>query len=112
MAPYTGKRCAVCGERKSPHICGGTAYTRGWFDRAGGGSEGERRRETDKIIQITDTLTDDGEGQTLGLSEGGRVYQYKYDLESHPEAHPVTGRENWHKIINQRWELLLESPKL
>lgn len=65
----------------------------------------------DKIIQITDTLINDGEGKTLGLSESGRVYQYLYDLESHPEAHPVTGRKNWHKAINHRWELLVESPK-
>lgn len=65
----------------------------------------------DKIIQITDSLTNDGEGQTLGLSESGGVYRYICDLERHPEPHPVTGVRNWSKTINHRWELLLESPR-
>ena len=51
----------------------------------------------DKIIQITDTLSDESKGQTLGLSENGNLYILCRELVDDPTF---------------RWELLIDSPKL
>jgi hypothetical protein len=66
----------------------------------------------DKIIQITDTINDDGEGQTLGLSESGKMYEYKFDTKKHEQNVGTKFYKCWFEVINRRWELLLESPEL
>lgn len=70
----------------------------------------------DKIIQITDTITNDGEGQTLGLSESGKLYELTY--EGHWEEREIgtslTGSKKERRwIIDKKyWKLLIESPKI
>ena len=60
-------------------------------------------KKIDKIIQITDTLTDEIEGQTLGLSASGKLYFLKYK-----KVDSLRQEDRW--IPN--WELLIDSPNI
>jgi hypothetical protein len=111
MAAYSKyPRCRDCGSEDAPHICGSSQHWEGPSGGACGGSDGHVYK-IDKIIQITDTLTNDGEGQTLGLSESGKVYQYKCDIKAHTRVDHMGHERVWHSYENHRWELLVESPK-
>jgi hypothetical protein len=64
----------------------------------------------DKIIQITDTLNDEADGQTFGLSKSGKLYVlvYKKVIIS-PET--TTNNEKF-EFIPSHWKLLIDSPEL
>jgi hypothetical protein len=64
----------------------------------------------DKIIQIADTLNDEHEGQTLGLSESGKLYLliYKKVIIS---SETTTAKEKF-EFLPSHWKLLIDSPNI
>jgi hypothetical protein len=64
----------------------------------------------DKIIQITDTLTDEVEGQTLGLSKSGKLYVLVYKKVIISPG-TTTDSEKF-EFIPSHWKLLIDSPEL
>lgn len=66
----------------------------------------------DKIIQITDTIDSEAEGQTLGLSESGKLYILTYKavpVEGEVEE-PFKGKR--HVYVPDCWKLLVDSPEI
>ena len=59
----------------------------------------------DQIIQITDTFTDSGDGQTYGLSELGKLY--RLEILKTKDNKPIRDSKGDYKMV---WNFICDSP--
>jgi hypothetical protein len=64
----------------------------------------------DKIIQITDTIDSEAEGQTLGLSQSGKLYILRYKKVNIDQS--ILSTTQKFKWVPDCWELLIDSPEI